>query len=264
MTLDKSLMATNKPLIASYKPLMASNNQLMAFTKTLPPWLLIWPAKLLMLALALLVTLTLFIFMQRLIHNDGDNTEHVELVSFVELYKPPPSTEPEVETEPEPQELNAEPQMNSVAANVPDNQPQLNADIPSFDVGSLSIDTGPVGQGWTAPLINSDGLLDVGEDSMGYVEIVAFTTRRPNIPELAFKNKTNGWVLLVFNVARDGTTKNIRVLDANPRGVYEESAVSAVKHWRYSVANLKNYQGDMVLTQRLEMNWQDYKSNQYQ
>ena len=243
---------------------MAGNEAPMPVTNTLTPWLLIWPAKLLMLALALLVTLALFIFMQRLIHSEGENTDRVELVSFVKLYKPPSSTEPVVETEPEPQQVNPEPQMDSVAANVADNQSQLNADIPSFDVGSLSINTGPVGQGWTAPLINSDALLEVGEDSKGYVEIVAYTTRRPIIPSLAFKNKTNGWVLLVFNVARDGSTKNIRVLDANPRGVYEESAVSAVKHWRYSVANLKNYRGDMVLTQRLEMKWQDYKSNQNQ
>jgi protein TonB len=246
------------------KSLMASNETPTALTNTPSEWWLIWPAKLLMLTLALLVTLALFIFMQRLINSEGENTDQVELVSFVELYKSPSSTEPAVETDPEPQEVNPEPQMDPVAANVPDNQPQINADMPSFDVGSLSISTGPVGQGWTAPLINNDALLEVGEDSKGYIEIVAYTTRRPIIPTIAFKNKTNGWVLLVFNVARDGSTKNIRVLDANPRGVYEEAAVLALRHWRYSVANLKNYQGDMVLTQRLEMNWQDYKNNQNQ
>jgi protein TonB len=229
------------------------------------PWLLIWPARFLMLALALLVTLSLFIFMQRLIHSDGENTDRVELVSMVELYKRPPATEPETETEtePQPQELSSEPQMEAVATSMADNQPQFDADIPSLDVGSLSITTGPLGQGWSAPLGNSDGLLEVGEDSKGYVEIVAYATHSPLIPELAWKNKTSGWVLVVFNVARDGSTKNIRVLDASPRGVFEESAVTAVKKWRYSVAKLKNYQGDMLLTQRLEMNWQDYKNNQY-
>jgi protein TonB len=241
---------------------MASNDTSTYIAKILPSRLLIWPAKLLMLALALLVTSALFIFMQRLIHSEGENTDRVELVSYVEIYKPRSPAETEVEKEPEPQELPLEPQMDLIAANVSDNQPQLDVNIPSFDVGLLSINTGSVGQGWTAPLSNGDALLQVGEDSKGYIEIVAYSTRRPIIPTLAFKNKTNGWVLLVFNIARDGTTKNIRILDANPRDVYEESAMSAIKHWRYNVANLKNYQGDMVLTQRLEMNWQDYKSEQ--
>lgn len=223
-----------------------------------------WLARLFILPVALLITFALFVFMQKLIHNDNQLTDRVEITSFVELYKPPPPVEPEDEPEPEPEQTNTEPQMDSVASNVADDKPAFKADMPTLDVGSLAINVGPVGQGWSAPIDNSDGLLEVGEDSKGYVEIVAYATRRPLIPELAWKNKTSGWVLVVFNVARDGSTKNIRVLDANPRGVYEESVVSAVKKWRYAVANLKNYQGDMVLTQRLEMNWQDYQSSQYQ
>lgn len=215
---------------------------------------------LLLLALALLITLAIFIFMQRLINTDGEAIDQVELAGFVELYKPPPSQEPETEVEPEQEDTNIEPQMQSVTSEAADNQPKFDVDIPTLDSGSLAMSVGSAGAGWSAPLANSDGLLEIGEDSKGYVEIVPYATRQPSIPELAWKNKTSGWVLVVFNVARDGRTKNIRILDANPRGVFEESVVSAVEKWRYAVGKLKNYQGDMVLTQRLELNWQDYRA----
>lgn len=58
-----------------------------------------------------------------------------------------------------------------------------------------------------------------------------------------------------------GTTAGVRVLDANPRGVFEDKVVAAVSDWRYSV----NFHGDLsrrvVLTQRVEVNWQNYPNN---
>lgn len=218
--------------------------------------------RLLLFPVALLITLSIFAFMQQLINVDGAKIESVDVAAVVELYKPPPPEPPEEEPEPEPEQSALEPSMEPVAAAspAPVQSPQL--DLPAIDSASLGLDIGPVGDGWSAPVSGSSGLDGLGKDNSGYIEVVPYSTRQPRVPELAWKNKTSGWVLVVFNVGRNGTTKNIRVLDANPRGIFEDSVVEAVSQWRYSVAGIKNYRGDMVLTQRIDVNWKDYRREQ--
>ncbi len=42
-----------------------------------------------------------------------------------------------------------------------------------------------------------------------------------------------GWVELRFTVDVDGRTRDIQVLDSSPPGHYEESALAAVRRWRF-------------------------------
>lgn len=216
-------------------------------------------SRLLLFPVALLITLSIFAFMQRLINVDASKMESVDVAAVVELYKPPPPEPPEDEPEPEPEDSADEPSMEPVTAASPAAAQSLSMDMPATDTLSMGLDIGPVGEGWSAPVAASGGLDGLGKDNSGYIEVVPYTTQQPRIPELAWKNKTSGWVLVVFNVDRRGATKNIRVLDANPRGIFEESVVKAVGSWRYSVSGIKNYRGDMVLTQRIELNWKDYR-----
>jgi TonB family protein len=216
-------------------------------------------ARALLLPLALIITLGIFLFMQRLINVDASNLDRVDIAAAVSLYKPPPPEDPEPEEEPEPEAAEEEPKMESLSAAVDSPEPVTQVDAPALDVGMTGIDIGPVGEGWSAPAVAGTGLEGLGQDNSGYVEVVPYTTRSPAVPELAWKNKVNGWVLVVFNVDRDGTTKNIRILDANPRGVFEETVIDAVSSWRYSVNGIKNYRGDMVLTQKIELKWKNYQ-----
>jgi len=90
---------------------------------------------------------------------------------------------------------------------------------------------------------------------------VPFNTRRPNVPEVAWQNKINGWVLVAFSVTPDGKTRNIRVLDARPRGVFEEKVVAAVNDWNYRVSFSGKVTQDIVLTQKVEVQWQNFPQN---
>lgn len=215
--------------------------------------------RLLLFPVALLITLSIFAFMQRLISVDTTKMEAVDIAAVVELYKPPPPEPPQDEPQPEPEDSSLEPSMEPVTAAAPAPAQSLKLDMPAIDSLSSGLDIGPVGEGWAAPVAGADGLGQLGKDNSGYIEVVPYATRQPRVPELAWKNKTSGWVLVVFNVDRRGTTKNIRVLDANPRGIFEETVTEAVSHWRYSVSGINNYRGDMVLTQRIEINWKDYR-----
>ena len=92
--------------------------------------------------------------------------------------------------------------------------------------------------------------------------MIPFNTRQPNVPDVAWQNKISGWVLVAFNVTPDGNTRNIRVLDAKPRGVFEEKVVAAVDDWTYRVTfSGEAAAGNIVLTQKIEVSWESYPQN---
>ena len=215
------------------------------------------------LGIALVVTLLLFSFMRQLIEPGDSDAEQVDIAAVVELLQaPPPAEQPEPEPEPEPEEMD-EPSMEALDIAPSTSQPQLDAAPDIGDFGDLSIFAGNGGSGqYSVPVAGKlNELLEGGKDAKGFVEVVPYSTRQPNIPELAWKNKLNGWVLVVFSITTDGHTENIKVLDASPRGIFEEDVVKAVKSWRYAVGELKDYRGNMVLTQKIELFWKDYPQN---
>ena len=93
------------------------------------------------------------------------------------------------------------------------------------------------------------------------MEVVPYDTRRPNVPEVAWRNRIDGWVLVAFSVTPEGRTKDVRVLDANPRGVFEDKVIAAVRDWQYQIRFKGKQRGDLVLTQRVEVSWKNYPYN---
>jgi len=55
----------------------------------------------------------------------------------------------------------------------------------------------------------------------------------PNYPARAREHETEGWVDLEFTVTKDGVTRDAVVKAAEPQGVFDRSALDAVKRWRY-------------------------------
>ncbi len=211
-----------------------------------------------------LITLAIFLFMQSLIQSDHEAVETIELAAFVDLYHKSPkpkSIEPELESDPI-KSAKEEPKMETLQAVSVEPVTQIDHTMPNVNIGSLSINVGSSAGQWAMPVSGQDlGVLDEGEDSQGYVEISPYTTRRPNIPKLAWDNKLNGWVLVAFTVDKSGYTRNIRMLDANPKGVFEEEVKRAIGLWRYDVSSIKNYSGDMILTQKISLYWKHHPEN---
>ncbi len=210
---------------------------------------------------ALAMTIVLFMSMQLLIENrQNANTtlpifEPIEILPQKQLVQQP-------ETPPVQQEQ-AEPRMEKLQIPLPSPQPSVEMELPALDLTVGDLDIRASGGRWNTPL--SAGAVNILEEggvgAQGYVEVVPIGTRMPNVPELAWKNKINGWVLVAFNVQSNGRTHNIRVLDANPRGVFEEKVVAAVEDWMYSVQYFGDLKGDIVLTQKVEVEWQNYPNN---
>ena len=210
---------------------------------------------------ALIITLTLFTLMQGLIENQQSADMKLPVFEPIEIIqRKQATTQPE---DPAKELEEPEPMLEELQISSPLPQPTLDLELPALDlaIGDLNIRARP-GR-WSSPL-NADAvniLENTGIGAQGYVEVVPIGTRMPNVPELAWKNKINGWVLVAFNVLPDGRTRNIRVLDANPKGVFEEKVVAAVEDWLYSVQYFGELKGEIVLTQKVEVEWKNYPGN---
>ena len=55
----------------------------------------------------------------------------------------------------------------------------------------------------------------------------------PMYPPRAQARGIEGWVLVQFTVTKQGTTKDVVVIDADPKGYFERAAINAVKKYRY-------------------------------
>ncbi len=58
----------------------------------------------------------------------------------------------------------------------------------------------------------------------------------PLYPRKASLEGLEGYVTLSFDVAADGSTQNIQVIDANPERVFNKAAIRALKKWKYRPA----------------------------
>lgn len=57
----------------------------------------------------------------------------------------------------------------------------------------------------------------------------------PRYPRDAAINGIEGRVTLSFDISELGTTENISVVEAIPRGVFNKAAIKALRKWKYSV-----------------------------
>lgn len=72
-----------------------------------------------------------------------------------------------------------------------------------------------------------------GDGSFRGRELVPLSTARPQMPPWACKQKLSGWVEVLFVVTPQGQVENVRIVDANPRGVFEAAAIESVSNWIY-------------------------------
>lgn len=214
---------------------------------------------------ALLITLTVFLFMQSLIQRGKDEGAQLVAVHYVDIVHAEPEEPPrpeEPQPEPPPREEPALAPLEVAPVSPPNAMPSAELDLPALDLSVGDINIAAVGKGWSAPLGAAGVEVKLGGvDAHGYIEVVPFDTRRPNVPEVAWQNKINGWVMVAFSVTPEGRTRGVRVLDASPRGVFEEKVIAAVEDWTYRISFSGKAKGDVVLTQKVEVQWKNFPRN---
>jgi TonB family protein len=74
------------------------------------------------------------------------------------------------------------------------------------------------------------------EQASVYVNESALTRTRyvaPQFPDVARQRGIDGWVDLQFLVGTDGGVSDVKVVGAQPAGIFEQAALEALRHWHY-------------------------------
>ncbi|HEV2538444.1 MAG TPA: energy transducer TonB [Frateuria sp.] len=67
-------------------------------------------------------------------------------------------------------------------------------------------------------------------------EPVLIRTVQPRYPTQARRANQEGWVVVSYNVDTDGNVNGVKVLDAQPRHLFDREAVDAVERWKFKPA----------------------------
>ncbi|KGJ89435.1 energy transducer TonB [Thalassotalea sp. ND16A] len=94
-------------------------------------------------------------------------------------------------------------------------------------------------------------ILFVGSSHFAYAQATASgqTTHfqpimriEPIYPKQALTDLTNGYVLLSFTIEKNGKVSEVFAEEAYPKGIFEKSAINAVKKWKYAQIDQKEKQ----------------------
>jgi protein TonB len=100
------------------------------------------------------------------------------------------------------------------------------SDVPKPDSGALAI----AATGFQPTLdLAGPGLGMAASDA----DAVPMVRVNPQYPSRALTAGVEGWVHLEFTVTAAGTVKDVKTLDADPRGYFEKAAEQAVRKYKY-------------------------------
>lgn len=168
-------------------------------------------------ALAVVVTFALFLFMHRLVSlADASLNEQDSLgaIDFVRLKR-------ESATRKKDRELPNKPKKAE--------QPKT----PRMDMPNMS-QPGANAIAVSAPDVNAN--LDMGNLTKGVqgdTEAVPIVRIEPIYPRNAAQMQIEGWVTLKFDIGPSGQVLRPRVLAAEPARIFDRAALNAVKKWKY-------------------------------
>ncbi len=180
-------------------------------------------------ALAALVNVLLFVLMGLVQHGQMrlDAMEGVYLVDFIRTPEPDPpppqSHKPPPPEPPEPARLQTLPQMPMPAPARPA-PPQLLAPQVNLEL-ELRMDGGP----YIGELLPAPAAVSV----IPARALTPLVTLPPRYPPTARARRIEGFVETEFTVGTDGGTADIRIIKAQPEGVFERAAERAIRRWKF-------------------------------
>jgi protein TonB len=176
------------------------------------------------LLVALVINLALFVLLDHMLREKEVQVEKMidtERIEFVRLQRepePPPAQQPDqLEERPEPPPVRPKNPLKPMAVQhptLPDWQ------IPDLDL-PLNIASGPyIGSRPELPATLA-------------VEPVPRMRFPPRYPQRALMRHVEGKVVLRFTINPDGSVSNAEVIEAEPPGYFEQSALRAISRWQF-------------------------------
>ncbi|BCN25630.1 energy transducer TonB [Vibrio alfacsensis] len=101
---------------------------------------------------------------------------------------------------------------------------QMEAISPVTPISALGLNTALDGIAISAPNLKG---------TMGNQQALPLYRVDPRYPSQALKRKVEGYVIMRFTIDATGRPKNVEVIEAQPKRMFEKEAVRALKKWKY-------------------------------
>jgi protein TonB len=190
------------------------------------------------------VALALFLLMHTLISGDAnrnrDRDDSVRLdfiqvdqdeIENIRKRTPPPKPEP-------PKKPPPPPKLTVDSADRPQ-QPMPDMQMPKIDLG-IGAGSGPYLGNWSAGDGSAEG------------DVIPIVRIEPQFPREALIKGIEGWVVVEFTIEPDGTVSDPRVVDSNPRRIFDRNAIRAIYKWKFKPRIVDGQPVARRATQRLD------------
>lgn len=108
---------------------------------------------------------------------------------------------------------------------------------PTPDVPSISASAADVGGAVLslAPTVDTSGAMQGLSISAGSDrDVVPLVRINPDYPPRALSRGIEGWVQVQFTITETGSVTDAIVVDASPKGTFDDAAIKAILRWKYN------------------------------
>jgi periplasmic protein TonB len=110
--------------------------------------------------------------------------------------------------------------------------PPAAPDMPQISLNTSSVESNLVS---LAPSIDTAGAmtglsLSAGSDR----DVVPLVRINPDYPQRALSRGIEGWVQVQFTISETGAVLDPVVVEASPKGMFDDAALKAIARWRYN------------------------------
>ncbi|MEE1673005.1 TonB family protein [Agarivorans aestuarii] len=177
--------------------------------------------------LAVLLALSLFVAMNSMVHFQRsvpeDNSAKPSL--FIQLQQPESVAQRRQRRLPEPPEPMPEAPSSS-AMSSPEQASASNQQLSALAMPSISFESSVTALSLSAPSLPQIA-------SVQQQEIMPLHRVQPQYPARAKRRNLEGYVTFSISINEAGQVEDIKVIEANPKGVFEREAFKALSRWRY-------------------------------
>ena len=105
-------------------------------------------------------------------------------------------------------------------------------EVPKFEMARVN--PGGSTLNIAAPKLNANvqANFDIG-DAPADGDIMPLVRVPPQYPRNALSRGIEGYVTLEFDITKEGTVENVRVIDADPKNIFDRAAIRAVEKFKY-------------------------------